>query len=63
MGWWRNRIKEPSTMAGLSTAALIAGSVLVPPQYQIILQAVAAAFGLGAVAIPEQGSRESNVTK
>ena len=56
MGWLRKRFGEPSTHAGVSTIALVAAS-LAPPQYQLLIQGIAAILGVGAVAIPEVGNK------
>jgi hypothetical protein len=46
MGWLRKRFGEPSTLAGLGVLFAV-GISLVPPQYQLLAQGVAAALGLG----------------
>jgi len=46
MGWLRKRFGEPSTLAGLGVLFAV-GIPLVPPQYQLLVQGVAAALGLG----------------
>jgi hypothetical protein len=56
MGWLRNRLKEPSTMAGLGVIAAIA-IPMVPPQYQLLAQGIAAALGIGGVVRPETSNR------
>ena len=46
MGWLKKRFGEPSTLAGLGVLFAV-GIPLVPPQYQLLAQGVAAALGLG----------------
>ena len=46
MGWLRKRFGEPSTFAGLGVVFAIA-IPMVPPQYQLLVQGIAAALGLG----------------
>jgi len=46
MGWLKKRLGEPSTLAGLGVLFAV-GIPLVPPQYQLLAQGVAAALGLG----------------
>ena len=46
MGWLKKRFGEPSTLAGLGVLFAV-GIPLVPPQYQLLVQGVAAALGLG----------------
>lgn len=46
-----NRVREPSTMAGLSALLLLAG---VPPGVpEVAMQAAAAVAGIAAVLLPE----------
>ena len=47
MGFLRKRFGEPSTLAGLGILFAI-GIPMVPPQYQLLAQGLAAALGLGA---------------
>jgi hypothetical protein len=46
MGWLRKRFGEPSTLAGLGVVFAIA-SPMIPLQYQLLFQGIAAALGLG----------------
>lgn len=46
MGWLRKRFGEPSTLAGLGVVFAIA-IPMIPPQYQLLIQGIAAALGLG----------------
>ena len=55
MGWLRKRFGEPSTMVGLGVIFSIAAP-LIPPQYQLLVQGLAAALGLGGVVLPESGN-------
>lgn len=45
------RLKEPSTHAGI--AMLIAAVAAFVPQYSQYIMGIAAVFGFGAVAVPE----------
>jgi hypothetical protein len=56
MGWLKKRMQEPSTLAGLGTVAAIAVPLL-PPHWQLIVQGIAGALGVGAVVRPEAGAR------
>jgi len=47
MGFLRKRFGEPSTLAGLGILFAV-GIPMVPPQYQMLVQGLAAALGLGA---------------
>ena len=47
MGWLKKRFGENSTMAGLGLVAAVLIPI-VPPQYQLLAQGVAAALGLGS---------------
>ena len=56
MGWLRKRFGEPSTMVGLGVIFSIAVPML-PPQYQLLAQGLAAALGLGGVVTADPGNR------
>lgn len=56
MGWLRKRFGEPSTLAGLGILFAV-GIPLVPPQYQLLAQGLAAALGLGAAGRADPGNR------
>ena len=56
MGWLRKRFGEPSTLAGLGVLFAV-GIPLVPPQYQLLAQGVAAALGLGGVVKADPGNK------
>ncbi|WP_265942481.1 hypothetical protein [Dechloromonas sp. A34] len=47
------RLREPSTMAGLGALALLFG--LPPDTINVVLQAVGAILGVLAVVLPEKG--------
>jgi len=52
MGWLKARFGEASTMAGLGVIAMVL-MPMVPPQYQLLAQGIAAALGIGGVVRPE----------
>ena len=54
MGYLRKRFGEPSTMAGLGVIFAIAVP-MIPPQYQLLAQGVAAALGLGGAVKADPG--------
>jgi len=56
MGWLKKRFGEPSTMAGLGVVFAIAAP-LIPPQYQLLAQGVAAALGLGGAVKSDPGNK------
>jgi hypothetical protein len=56
MGWLRKRFGEPSTLAGLGIIFAV-GIPMVPPQYQLLAQGLAAALGLGAAGRADPGNR------
>ena len=56
MGWLRKRFGEPSTLAGLGIIFAV-GIPLVPPQYQLLAQGLAAALGLGAAGRADPGNK------
>ena len=56
MGWLRKRFGEASTLAGLGVLFAV-GIPLVPPQYQMLAQGVAAALGLGGVVKADPGNK------
>ena len=56
MGWLKKRFGEPSTLAGLGVLFAV-GIPLVPPQYQLLVQGVAAALGLGGAVRADPGNR------
>lgn len=56
MGFLRKRFGEPSTLAGLGLLFAI-GIPLVPPQYQLLAQGLAAALGLGAAGRADPGNK------
>jgi hypothetical protein len=56
MGWLRKRFGEPSTLAGLGIIFAV-GIPMVPPQYQMLAQGLAAALGLGAAGRADPGNR------
>ena len=56
MGWLRKRFGESSTMAGLGVIFAVA-IPMVPPQYQMLVQAVGVALGVGGVVRPEAGNK------
>jgi hypothetical protein len=55
MGYLRKRFGEPSTMAGLGVIFAIAVP-MIPPQYQLLAQGVAAALGLGGAVKADPGN-------
>jgi len=56
MGWLRNRFGEASTLAGPGVAFMVV-TPLIPPQYQLLAQGVAAALGLGGAVRSDRGNR------
>ena len=56
MGFLRKRFGEPSTLAGLGILFAV-GIPMVPPQYQLLAQGLAAALGLGAAGRADPGNR------
>lgn len=52
--WILERLKEPSTHAGIS--ALLAAAASFLPQYAVIIWTVAGIFGFGAVIISEKSA-------
>ena len=56
MGWLRNRFGEASTLAGLGVLFAV-GIPMVPPQYQLLVQGIAAALGLGGAIKADPGNR------
>lgn len=56
MGWLKKRFGEASTMAGLGVIFAIA-IPMVPPQYQMIVQGIAAALGVGGVVKADPGNK------
>ena len=56
MGWLRNRFGEASTLAGLGVLFAVA-IPMVPPQYQLLAQGIAAALGLGGAVKADPGNR------
>jgi hypothetical protein len=56
MGFLRKRFGEPSTLAGLGILFAI-GIPMVPPQYQLLAQGLAAALGLGAAGRADPGNK------
>ena len=56
MGWLRNRFGEASTLAGLGVLFAV-GIPMVPPQYQLLVQGIAAALGLGGAVRADPGNR------
>ena len=56
MGWLRKRFGEASTMAGLGVIAMVA-IPMVPAQYQLLAQGIAAALGLGGAVRADPGNR------
>ena len=56
MGFLRKRFGEPSTLAGLGILFAV-GIPLVPPQYQLLAQGLAAALGLGAAGRADPGNK------
>ena len=56
MGWLRKRFGEPSTLAGLGILFAV-GIPLVPVQYQMLAQGLAAALGLGAAGRADPGNK------
>jgi hypothetical protein len=56
MGFLRKRFGEPSTLAGLGLLFAV-GIPLVPPQYQLLAQGLAAALGLGAAGRADPGNK------
>ena len=56
MGWLKKRFGESSTMAGIGVIAAIA-IPMVPIQYQLLAQGIAAAFGIGGIVKPEAGNK------
>jgi len=55
MGWLRKRFGEASTLAGLGVLFAV-GIPLVPPQYQLLVQGIAAALGLGGAVRADPGN-------
>ena len=53
MGWLRARFGEASTLAGLGVVVMVM-SAIAPPQYQLLVQGLAAALGIGGVVRPEK---------
>ena len=51
MGWLRKRFGEGKTLAALAMLYMVARP-MVPPQYQLIVDGVAAAVGVGGVMVP-----------
>lgn len=49
-----NRLREPSTWAGLSAIAALSGMPVAPGTFGLVQQAVVAVAGLAAVLIPER---------
>jgi hypothetical protein len=56
MGWLRKRFGEASTLAGLGVVFAIAAP-MIPPQYQLLVQGLAAALGLGGVVRADPGNK------
>ena len=56
MGWLRKRFGEATTMAGLGILFAIVVP-MVPPQYQLLVQAIGGALGVGSIVRPEAGNR------
>ncbi len=56
MGWFRKRFGEASTLAGLGVLFAV-GIPMVPPQYQMLVQGLAAALGLGAAGRADPGNK------
>ena len=56
MGFLRKRFGEPSTLAGLGILFAV-GIPLMPPQYQMLAQGLAAALGLGAAGRADPGNK------
>jgi hypothetical protein len=56
MGFLRKRFGEPSTLAGLGILFAV-GIPMVPPQYQMLAQGVAAALGLGSAVRADPGNK------
>ena len=56
MGWLKKRFGEPSTMAGLGVVFAIAAP-MIPPQYQLLAQGIAAALGLGGAVKADPGNK------
>ena len=56
MGWLRKRFGEASTMAGLGVVVMVL-IPLVPLQYQLLAQGLAAELGLGAAGRADPGNR------
>jgi len=55
MGWLRKRFGEASTMAGLGVVAMVLIPII-PPQYQLLAQGIAAALGLGGAVKADPGN-------
>ena len=55
MGWLRKRFGEASTMAGLGVVIMVL-IPLVPLQYQLLAQGIAAAFGIGGAVKADPGN-------
>ena len=56
MGFLRKRFGEPSTLAGLGILFAV-GIPMMPPQYQMLAQGLAAALGLGAAGRADPGNK------
>jgi hypothetical protein len=56
MGWLRKRFGEASTLAGLGVVFMVV-TPLIPPQYQMLAQGVAAALGLGGAVRADPGNK------
>jgi hypothetical protein len=55
MGWLRKRFGEASTRSGLGVAFMVA-STFAPPQYQLLVQGIAGALGLGGAVKADPGN-------
>jgi hypothetical protein len=51
MGWLRKRFGEGNTLAGMAMLYMIVRPI-VPPQYSIVVDAVASVIGVGGVVVP-----------
>ena len=56
MGWLRKRFGEPSTMAGMGVIFMVAAT-FVPPQYQLLVQGLAGALGVGGAVKADPGNK------
>jgi hypothetical protein len=56
MGWLKKRFGEASTMSGLGVVFMVA-SAFAPQQYQMLVQGLAVALGLGGAVKADPGNK------